>query len=157
MKLDHRGVLVLCPSCGTTNRLQYRSLERTTRCGKCRTTLPAPSAPIEVSDQTAFDALVSDASVPVIVDFWAQWCGPCHMMAPELEKVARHVAREALVVKVNTETQPELAERFGIRSLPTIAVFRDGHEATRVAGARPASEIEALVSRPTQSSSTKAV
>ena len=70
MKLDHRGVLVLCPSCGTTNRLQYRSLERTTRCGKCRTTLPVPSAPIEVSDQTAFDALVSGSSVPVIVDFW---------------------------------------------------------------------------------------
>ena len=78
------------------------------------------------------------------------------MMAPELEKVARHMAREALVAKVNTEAEPELAERFGIRSLPTVAVFRDGHEVTRVAGVRPASDIEAIIYQPTQSS-TKAV
>jgi thioredoxin 2 len=156
LKLDDRGVLVPCPSCSTTNRLPYRSLERPTRCGRCRATLSAPSAPIEVSDPTAFDALVSQSSVPVIADFWAQWCGPCHMMAPELETVARHLAGAALVVKVNTDEQTELAERFRIRSLPTIAVFRGGREGTRVAGARPASEIETLVSESTHAS-TKAV
>jgi thioredoxin 2 len=147
MTLDDRGILTPCPSCGATNRLPYGALERTTRCGRCHTMLPAPGAPIEVWDASTFDALVSQASVPIVVDFWAPWCGPCHMMAPEVEKVARHLSGEAVVAKVNTETQPELAERFRIRSIPTIAIFRNGHEVTRAAGARPAAEIAALVPR----------
>jgi thioredoxin 2 len=106
--------------------------------------LSAPSAPIEVSG-AFFDAMVSAASVPVVVDFWAPWCGPCRAMAPEFERVAQHLAGEALVVKVNTDAEPELGQRFGIRSIPTIAVFRDGREVTRAAGARPAADIERLV------------
>jgi thioredoxin 2 len=145
MRVDDRGVLMACPSCGSTNRLAYRALDRRTRCGKCQTMLSAPSSPIEVSG-AFFDAMISASSVPVVVDFWAPWCGPCRAMAPEFEKVAQHLAGEALVVKVNTDAEPELGQRFGIRSIPTIAVFRDGREATRVAGARPASDIERLVS-----------
>jgi thioredoxin 2 len=145
MKVDDRGVLTACPSCGSTNRLPYRALERRARCGKCQTMLDAPSSPIEVST-AFFDAMISAASVPVVVDFWAPWCGPCRAMAPEFEKVATHLAGEALVVKVNTDAEPELGGRFGIRSIPTIAVFRDGREITRVAGARPAADIERLVS-----------
>ena len=137
MKIDDRGVLVSCPSCGSTNRLTYRTLERQARCGKCHTTLAAPSHPIEVS-----------SSVPVVVDFWAPWCGPCRAMAPEFEKVAQRLAGKVLAVKVNTEAEPALGERFGIRSIPTIAVFRDGREVTRVAGARDAGDIESLVSAP---------
>jgi thioredoxin 2 len=145
MKVDDRGVLTACPSCGSTNRLPYRALERRARCGKCQTMLAAPASPIEVSG-AFFDAMISAASVPVVVDFWAPWCGPCRAMAPEFEKVAMHLAGEALVVKVNTDSEPELGERFGIRSIPTIAVFRDGREITRAAGARPAADIERLVS-----------
>ena len=145
MKLDDRGVQTPCPSCGAVNRLTYRALDRATRCGRCHTTLSAPSAPIEVHDENTFDALVSQSSIPIVVDFWSPWCGPCRMMAPELAKVAQRNAGRALVVKVNTDAAPALAERFQIRSLPTIAVFRDGREATRLAGARPAAEIEALV------------
>jgi thioredoxin 2 len=145
LSLDDRGVLTSCSSCGTTNRLPYAALDRTTRCGRCRAALAAPSSPIEVRGAPVFDRLVAGAALPVVVDFWAPWCGPCRMMAPELEKAAQRLGGKALVVKVNTDAEPELGERFRIRSIPTIAVFRDGRELTRVAGARPAAEIEALV------------
>ena len=144
MKVDDRGVLVSCRSCGSTNRLSYGTLDRSTRCGKCHSPLPHPSHPIEASG-AAFDALIRTSSVPVVVDFWAPWCGPCRAMAPEFEKVAHRLAGGALVIKINTDAEPELGERFRIRSIPTIAIFRKGHEVTRISGARPAADIERLV------------
>jgi thioredoxin 2 len=102
---------------------------------------------VEAADAGAFDAIVQHAPVPVLVDFWAPWCGPCRTMAPELETAARNLAGHALVIKVDTDAAPDLGERFRIRSIPTLAVFRDGREVSRVAGARPASEIEAFVRR----------
>ena len=150
LTLDDRGVLTPCPSCRTTNRLRYAAVDRTTRCGKCQTILPPPSSPIDVPGADIFDTLVSEASVPVVVDFWAPWCGPCRMMAPELERAARQLAGASLVVKVNTDAAPELGSRFRIRSIPTIAVFHAGRELTRVAGARSAGDIVALINaRPT--------
>jgi thioredoxin 2 len=145
LQLDDRGVLTPCPACGKTNRLAYRALDKETRCGQCRAALPAPDAPIDVPSATAFDALVGSAALPVVVDFWAPWCGPCRMVAPELEKVARTSAGEFLLIKVNTDALPELGERFRIRSIPTMAVFRSGGEVTRTAGARPANDIQAFV------------
>jgi len=142
---DRQGILTPCPACGTTNRLRYPTVSRATRCGNCRTDLPAPSAPVTSPDAGAFDALIAGAPMPVLVDFWAPWCGPCHMMAPEIEKLARELAGRVLVVKVDTEAVPALGERFRIRSLPTVAVFRDGHEVSRVSGARPASELRTLL------------
>jgi thioredoxin 2 len=99
-----------------------------------------------VPDAPAFDALIASSSLPVVVDFWAPWCGPCRMMAPELDKVARGAAGEWLVVKVDTEAVPELGERFRIRSIPTLALFQGGREINRAAGARPAADIRAFVS-----------
>lgn len=125
--------------------MPYPHVTRSIRCGRCRTALSAPGTPIESADAASFDALVAGASVPVVVDFWAPWCGPCRTMAPEVERAARNLAGGALVVKVNTDAVPELGERFRIRSIPTLAVFRNGHEVSRVAGARPASAIESLV------------
>ena len=145
MKLDPDGVLVTCASCGATNRLAYGGLDRATRCAKCKTDLPSPAEPIDISTVAEFDAVVSKASIPVIVDFWAAWCGPCRMVAPEIKKVAEQAAGKALVLKVDTDANPDLSARFGIRSIPTIGVFANGREVTRVSGVRSAAAIEALL------------
>lgn len=145
MTLDRDGVLVTCPSCQATNRLKYGALERATNCGKCHTALQFPSAPVEVPSADLFDAAVKESSVPVLVDFWAAWCGPCRMVAPEIEKVARSLAGRALVLKVDTDANSELSNRFTIRSIPTIAVFQGGREVNRVSGVRPAAAIAEMV------------
>ena len=141
--MDERGVILTCTSCGKRNRVPFGSREA--RCGDCRNPLPSPAEPIEVPDAAAFDALVRGALLPVIVDFWAPWCGPCRMVAPEIARVAANNTGRYLVVKVNTDEVPELGERFGIRSIPTMAVFSSGREVARTAGARPAADIEAFV------------
>ena len=145
MTLDNNGVRIDCSSCGATNRLKYDGLDRAARCAKCQADLPFPSEPIDVEGVQEFDAAVASASVPIVVDFWAAWCGPCRMVAPEIKKVAQNLAGRALVLKVDTDANPELSNRFGIRSIPTIGVFHHGKEVTRVSGARPAAAIQALV------------
>ena len=147
LRSDDRGVLVKCPSCGQTNRLGYQHLNRTIKCAKCHTPLSAPSAPVDVVSALAFDSLVAQSPVPVLVDFWAPWCGPCHMMAPEVEKLAQQTKGAALIVKVDTDAVPELGERFGIRSIPTVAVFKGGQVVARESGARPAADLQALLTR----------
>jgi thioredoxin 2 len=92
-----------------------------------------------------FDEEVLASDVPVIVDYWAPWCGPCRMVAPELEKIAARQAGRLLIVKVNTDALTDLGARYGIRSIPTLAVFAGGREVARTAGARPAPEIEAFI------------
>jgi thioredoxin 2 len=144
-KLDKTGVLVSCPSCGKTNRLRYAKLDASSRCGSCRGALSAPREAVEVSDAQTFDALVTSSVLPVIVDFWAPWCGPCRVMTPELEKVAKLEAGQWLIVKVNTDALPELGQRFRIMSIPTVAVFEHGAEVHRASGARSAGDIRAMV------------
>jgi thioredoxin 2 len=144
-ELDSKGVVVACPQCGQRNRLPHAHLAGETRCGKCGTPLGPPSTPIETPDSAAFDLAIAASALPVIVDFWAPWCGPCRMVAPEVAKVASRNAGRYLVLKVNTDALPDVGERFGIRSIPTMAVFVNGREAGRTTGARPAADIEGFV------------
>jgi thioredoxin 2 len=145
INLDNRGVIVSCGHCGQKSRLTYERLSDQVRCAKCKTKLPPPAEPIQVTSSADFDSLVAHASLPVVVDYWAPWCGPCLMVAPELQKVASRQAGRFLVVKVNTDELKDLGQRFDIQSIPTMAVFAGGREVGRTAGARPASDIEAFV------------
>ncbi|HYM25001.1 MAG TPA: thioredoxin TrxC [Vicinamibacterales bacterium] len=142
---DDRGLVTACPACGQKNRFVYERLGEQVRCGRCKATLPMPSEPIEMASTADFDRLLAVSSVPLLVDYWAPWCGPCRMVAPELQKVAARRAGRVLVVKVNTDVLTDLGERFGIRSIPTLAVFAEGREVSRASGARPAADIEALL------------
>ena len=138
VSMDDRGLIVVCPNCGQKNRLAYERLGDEVRCGKCKQILKAPGEPFEIHQTADFDRLVSRSSLPVVVDYWAPWCGPCRMVAPELQKVAARLAGTVLVVKVNTDELSDLGQRYGIRSIPTMIVFREGKEAKRISGAMSA-------------------
>ena len=144
LTLDAKGIIVTCPTCGQRNRRPFTRYAAETRCGKCGTALPAPAGPVDVPDVASFDAALA-SDVPVLVDFWAPWCGPCQMMAPEFARVAANNAGRVLVLKVNTDDVPDLGDRFRIRSIPTMAVFGEGREIARTSGARPAAAIEEFV------------
>jgi thioredoxin 2 len=150
LNLDDRGVIVTCSSCEQKNRLAFDALSQTVRCGRCKEPLSAPGEPLEVTSSVDFDRIVERSSIPVLVDYWAPWCGPCRAVAPEVAKVAMRNAGRLLVLKVNTDVLNDLGARYNIRSIPTMAVFAEGREAARVTGAQPAASIEAFVARATQ-------
>jgi thioredoxin 2 len=149
LQLDETGVITTCTNCGQKNRIAFEKLGHAARCGQCKQEVRAGAVPLEVGSTADFEQLVSRSAVPVIVDYWAPWCGPCRMVAPELEKVARRADGRYVVVKVNTDALDELGARHGIRSIPTLAVFHGGREVTRTTGARPAADIEAFVAQAT--------
>ena len=141
IETDERGILISCPKCGRRNRLNYEGLGKVFRCGQCQSELRPLGEAVDVHSDVVFDALISRSALPVLVDFWAPWCGPCKMVAPEIRKVAAEAADQVLVAKVNTEELPGLAGRVRVTAIPTMSIFRNGIEVRRQAGAMPAHAI----------------
>jgi thioredoxin 2 len=126
---------VPCPHCGATNRIPASRLAESPVCGKCKSPL-LPSEPVEL-DGASFDRQIG-GDLPVVVDFWAAWCGPCRTMAPHFARAAQMLAPRVRFAKLDTELAQGIAARYGIRSIPTLIVFRDGRELARQSGAMDA-------------------
>jgi thioredoxin 2 len=138
-------VFIACPHCNTTNRVVEARLADGATCGSCGKAL-FPEKPIELTGAN-FDRQVSKTALPLVVDFWAPWCGPCRMMAPAFEQAAAQLGPRVRLAKLNTEEAPEIAARFGIRSIPTLVAFREGREVARQSGALALPQLMQWVNR----------
>jgi len=134
---------VACPFCATLNRVDLARVTDRPKCGECARPILL-DRPLAVSDAT-FDRLIRDAEVPVLVDFYADWCGPCKVMAPVLDDIARERSGAVLALKLDTDRNPATTTRFGVQGIPTVIAFARGREVARQTGAVPRREIEALI------------
>jgi len=136
---------IVCPNCLAVNRIPKKEHYNKAKCGKCGYDL-LDTHPVELTPAN-FEAMIAKNDIPVVVDFWAPWCGPCRMMAPAFEEAARSFPLKARFAKVNTEEYPQLAQPFGIRGIPTMIVFKHGRELDRVSGALQTPQIVQWVSQ----------
>ena len=134
--------LIRCPSCGAVNRVPQAKIAQGLRptCGSCKTSLPAASQPVIVTDAT-FASVVERSPFPVLLDMWAEWCGPCRMVAPVIDELAGTMAGQVRVAKLNVDENPATAARFAVQSIPTLLVFKEGREVDRIVGVQPKPEI----------------
>jgi thioredoxin 2 len=136
---------IACAACGATNRVPPARLAEEPRCGKCHEPLLDVS-PVELTDQS-FDKFVRNNDLPVVVDFWADWCGPCKVMAPVFAQAAREQRRRVRFAKLDTDANPGIAQRYAIRSIPSLLLFKGGAEADRAVGALDAARLRQWLSR----------
>lgn len=136
------ALLIHCPSCGATNRVPHERIEQRAEavCGRCKTPLPISFEPAVVTDAN-FVNMVEHSPLPVLLDMWAAWCGPCRMIAPVVDQLAEEMAGRVRVAKLNTDDNPMTAARFNVRSIPTLLLLRNGREIDRIVGVQPKAEI----------------
>ena len=134
MSAQTEAQLIRCTTCGATNRVAPKKGQPV--CGQCKTPLGGPARPVTVTDEN-FAREVEQSPLPVLVDFWAAWCGPCRMIAPVLEQLADELSGRVRVAKLNIDENKQTAARFRVRSIPTLLVFKDGREVDRIVGALP--------------------
>ncbi len=132
----------VCTECKAINRIPIRHLAESGRCGKCRAALPPNATPIDIGSEAQFDEIVAAARVPILVDFWAAWCGPCRAVAPEVRKAAHNLAGKALVLKVDTDALPDISQRYQVQSIPNFALFSGGRLVRQRAGATDHRQLE---------------
>lgn len=134
---------IVCPHCLSVNNVPQKDSYKKANCGKCKNSL-LDTSPIKLTSSN-FDEVVVNSDIPVLIDFWAPWCGPCLMMAPNFTKAAKNFPLKTLFVKVNTENEQALGARFGIQSIPTLIMFKDSKEVHRVSGALSEEQLNSLV------------
>src|SRR6266850_1913477 len=134
--------LIRCPSCGATNRVPREKIAQGLQpvCGRCKTPLLADNKPVTVTDAT-FAAEVERSPLPVLLDMWAAWCGPCRTMAPMIDELASEMAGRVRVAKLNIDDNPRTAARYNVRGIPTLLALKGGQEVDRIVGVQPKSEI----------------
>lgn len=132
--MSESAMIVTCAACGARNRLKTESKEkRDPVCGRCKAPLSIPAAPVTVTDAN-FAEVAGNSKVPVLLDLWAAWCGPCRLIAPIIEQLAKELSGRAVVGKLDVDRNPEIAARFGVRSIPTLLILNRGREVDRIVG-----------------------
>lgn len=129
-----QAMIAKCPNCGAANRVTFAAADKMPVCGRCKTPLPPPSAePVLVTDAN-YSQTVESSPVPVLLDLWAPWCGPCRILAPTVEMIARELAGRALVGKLNVDENPRTAAKFNVQGIPTLIIAKGGREVDRIVG-----------------------